>query len=634
MRIFTVRRLCLLLCLLPLLLLPPAASADRAYQTIGADVQRAEVIALADAERAGPDGYDTRLTFREILKGDPALVGQTDTLGLRTLSSESVRVVPNSQGVLVFLDGDWRLPDHDAVIEAYTESADISLVRTLISIYALPDEAKRINALSSHLGEKDPRWHEELFWALGEMRDPANYPLLTGLYPSLAPTEQRQLVKLIGEIGDPRGLPVVFQAARADNYGLRAESLRVMTFQFPGAPGVAEAMRGLLKDPKLVPSAASYLLRDTPNDAELKRLAGPPFVERPRLAVAEDAGESGYSRRAAATALLPKADPALKSRLRRSLLLLLTRDVSQGDWLEAEEAARLLRAFHHTDCLPALLNGLTRPREPYLPDEAWRTAVLAIHDLGPAARTQAADLLVDKIREQGPGRDQPLSLDLDHDNQNFLALAWLGGRADYQEAAQVMDPRFHQMWETYLPLSGIAQARSEADFLLPFLLHPPTWPENAQTMVMTRLGELHEKRAVQPLFESLRANPWYGDYAAQDALIALGGPEVELGALRLIARADAGDARRQAGTILEAHPSSALLPLLRKMIRSPAPDVRGEALYALGRWGTPADLEALVPLADFWTGDRSCHASAMQAVADIRSRQAEAVTRRSLQKSP
>ncbi len=633
MKIFTIRRLCLLLCLLPLLLLPPTASAQRARQTIGAYVQRAEVIALADAEPSGVGGYDIQLTFRQILKGDPALVGETFKRGLR-LSSESIWIKPDAKSVLVLLDGDWRKPDRDAIIQAYTESADISLVRTLISIYALPDEAERINALSSHLGEKDPRWHEELFWALGEMRDPANYPLLTGLYPSLAPTEQRQLVTLIGEIGDSRGLPVVFQAAQANDFWLRSESLRVMTYQFPGAPGVAGAVRGLLKDPKLAPSAAQYLLASAPEDMALKRLAATPRALRPPLAIAEDPSESGYSRRAAATTLLPAADAGLKSRLRRSLLPLLTRDAAEGNWLEAKEAAGLLRAFHHTDCLPALLNGLTQAREPYLPDEAWRTAVLAIHDLGPAARSQAAALLVEKIKEQGPGRNQPLSLDLDHDNQNFLALAWLGGRADYQEAAQVMDPRFHQMWETYLPLVGVAQAHPEGDFLLPFLLHPPAWPVNAQAMVMTRLGELHETRAVQPLFDSLAANPWYGLYAAQDALIAVGGPEVEQGALRLIARADAGDARRQAVAILEAHPSPALLPLLRKMIRSPDPDVRGEALYALGRWGTLADLEALVPLADFWTGDRVNHASAMQAVAGIRSRQAEAVTRRSLRKSP
>jgi len=633
MKIFTVRHMRLLLCLLPLLLLPPTASAQRARQTIGAYVQRAEVIALADAEPSGVGGYDIQLTFRQILKGDPALVGETFKRGLR-LSSESIWIKPDAKSVLVLLDGDWRKPDRDAIIQAYTESADISLVRTLISIYALPDEAERINALSSHLGEKDPRWCDELFWALGDMRDPANYLLLTGLYPSLAPTEQRQLVKLIGEIGDPRGLPVVFQAARADNYGLRAESLRMMTFQFPGAPGVAEAMRGLLLDPKFAPSAASYLLRDTPDDAELKRLVGTPSVARPRLAVAEDTGESGYSRRAAATALLPSADAALKSRLRRSLLPLLARDAAEGNWLEAEEAAHLLRTLHHPECLPALLALLLQKPSAYLPDGAWQTAVQAIRELGPGARSQAAARLLDKIKEQGLDRDQPLSIDTGRDNQYFLALAWLGGRADYQEAAQVMDPRFHQIWETYLPLSGIAQARSEADFLLPFLLHPPAWPENAQAMVMTRLGELHEKRAVQPLFASFATNPWYGVYAAQNALIALGGPEVEQGALRLIARADAGDARRQAFAILEAHPTPALLPLLRRMIRDANPSVRAGALNGLGRLGTPTDLKTLVPMADFWTGDRTNHASAMQAVADIRNRQAEAVTRRFVQKSP
>ena len=608
-----------LLCLLPLLLLTPAASADRASQPLGVYIQQSEIVAVADAEPAGEGGYDTRLTFREILKGDPALAGQSDVRSLPH-SSESVWIAKDAKGVLVLLGADWRKPGQDAVIEAYTKPADIGLVRALIPIYALPTEAGRLQTLISHLADADPRWHEEVFSALARMRDPANYPLLTGLYPALDITEKRQLITLIGTIGDPRGLPTVFEAAHADDFWLRNESLRVLTYQFPGAPGVAEAVRGLLKDPKLAPSAAQYLLAYTPGDAELKKFISPPYVARSPLAVVEDVSESGYSRRADATALLPKADAALKARMRRALLPLLTRDAAQGNWLEAEDAAGLLRTFHHPDCLPALLTLLVQKPGPFLPDKAWRVAAQAIRELGPGARSQASALLLDKIKEQGADRDKPLSLDRDHDNQHFLALAWLGTPSEYQEAKQLMDPRYQEMWATYLPLAGVSQAHSEADFLLPLLLHPPAWPENAQTMVMTRLGALHEKRAVPALLASLATNPWYGLYAAQDALIALGGPEVQQGALRLLAQPGATDARRMAFAILEAHPTPLLLPLLRKMVLDADPAVRADALGGLSRLGTPDDLKTLLPMADFWTGDPINHNSAREAVVEIWSR--------------
>jgi hypothetical protein len=40
----------------------------------------------------------------------------------------------------------------------------------------------------------------------------------------------------------------------------------------------------------------------------------------------------------------------------------------------------------------------------------------------------------------------------------------------------------------------------------------------------------------------------------------------------------------------------------------------------LSRIGTPQDLEVLVPLSDFWTGDRANHYWLMSAIAEIRER--------------
>lgn len=620
------------LCVLALLLLPPPLSAQRLRQTIGAYVGRAEVIALADAEPTGDKGYDTGLTFHEILKGDPHLVGQTYVLDMRTHGIESPFVPHEAKNILVLLDSDWRKPGHDAVVEAYLTPADIALVRALIPIYAMPSEKARIEALRAHISDADPRWQGELFWALGEMRDPVNYPLITGLYPVLDAMGQRKLLTLIGDIGDPRGLPTVLAATRSADPGVRGAAFYVLQFHFPGVPGVADAVRSLLADAKLRPSAAAYLLRYFSHDAPLKAIVdatGTPYSNAEELRakgkVAEsnryyfqviaDPKENGYVRRWSAQWLVPTADAALKARVRPLLLPLLAQNAATGDYIEAEEAAGLLRALHSQECLPALLTMLDQRQNDW--GHSHPIATQAIRELGPAARQQAAAYLLQKIKGMVTQPDTH-SVDFDHDNLYFLELAWIGDKAAYEEVGRVMDKRYQQIWETTLPLAGVAQVTKEGVFLLHLLPQSTTWPRNAQDWIVARLGELHEKRAVPALFQRLVAGRWSASDAAQNALIAIGSPQIRQGAMGLLARPDADSGlRRQALALLAAGPAGTILPVLRRMVRDKDAAVRSDALADLSRYGTADDLATLLPMADFWTGDRPNHYWAMQAVVEI-----------------
>lgn len=137
-----------------LLLLPSSLWAQRAHQTMTAYIQEAAVIAVVDTQA---QGYDTQITFREILKGDPALASQTWICHLAR-SRESVSMPKDAKGILVLLGQDWRKPDNDAVIEAYQSPADIALLRALIAVNALPTERKRVLALRAHISDPDPRW--------------------------------------------------------------------------------------------------------------------------------------------------------------------------------------------------------------------------------------------------------------------------------------------------------------------------------------------------------------------------------------------------------------------------------------------------------------------------------------------
>jgi hypothetical protein len=63
-----------------------------------------------------------------------------------------------------------------------------------------------------------------------------------------------------------------------------------------------------------------------------------------------------------------------------------------------------------------------------------------------------------------------------------------------------------------------------------------------------------------------------------------------------------------------------MLPLLRRMMVEKDFGVKSRALDAIGSFGEPGDLKALIPMADFWTGDRANHDRARVAVAEIRRR--------------
>lgn len=67
--------LCFCLC-------PSQPWAKRSISTIGSNLRAAPLVVIADIQPTGAHGLDILLTFREVLKGDPRKVGQTDTLSL------------------------------------------------------------------------------------------------------------------------------------------------------------------------------------------------------------------------------------------------------------------------------------------------------------------------------------------------------------------------------------------------------------------------------------------------------------------------------------------------------------------------------------------------------------------------
>jgi len=193
----------------------------------------------------------------------------------------------------------------------------------------------------------------------------------------------------------------------------------------------------------------------------------------------------------------------------------------------------------------------------------------------------------------------------------LVALAWLGGEPEFQRTKPIWGDDLHPLW-------GVALQRDEGAFLLQALRTPGKLPAEAVNWIVTRLGELKERRAVSALAQQLQNQSSDVVRSAQEALIRIGGSEVASAAKALLDGKGPAPAREAALNILYGLNGPESLPYLRKAISDD--NLRTTALFLLGNVGTAQDLKVLAPMSDFWTGDRQWHYWFMLATAEIRER--------------
>ena len=143
-------------------------------------------------------------------------------------------------------------------------------------------------------------------------------------------------------------------------------------------------------------------------------------------------------------------------------------------------------------------------------------------------------------------------------------------------------------------------------------------PSEATEWIAMRLGDLKEARAIDSLTGLLGTPMWFVTQSSQDALIRIGGDQVAAAAVRLLAGGGPADPRLAALNVLHGVKGAGALPQIRAALADKA--LRTTALNLLARVGTAEDLKVLIPMSDFWTGDRDAHYWAMQAVGEIRAR--------------
>jgi HEAT repeat protein len=611
-----------------LLTFAACAQACRLHRPMGDYVREAELIVLADTQKGGEHGYDTVASVTKVIKGDPKLVGTKILLGM-TMSTGDAHVPVPATKVAILLRKNWRKQKQWPVLEAYTKAEEIAALRTLVGIYGLPTERQRLLALGKKALAGNAYCMAQLLPDLKNMRDPDNFDVMTALYSDLAGADQAKLVEIMASTGDPRAVPPLLKAMQSSDKKVSGIAASHLWWNFPGAPGVTEAFEKALTKKHLARRAARYLRkrRDDPALDEIKinktretswmragRLGDTKAGRAAYLAMIEDGKESRYVRCSSATKLLPNAGTAEKERIRKALLPQLLIDAGGDNYIHANQAARILRGLHHADCLEALLALV--PRVDFLYRKAARTATLAIGELGPEARKQAVARLMEDIGSGTKKRQNERIRTL-----YMLQLVWLGDKESLGKFENIIPESWESTWAALCPLQLLTNEKDEGTSLVRLLEKPEGLPPIAREWVVFCLGDRKEKRAVKVLAATLsRELDWTLTRGARDALICIGGPEVENEMIKLLTHKDRNRVRPAAIEVLFRLQGDRACDLARRMLREDDFGVKDQAMTHLMNRGTVDDLALLLPYCDYWKADRSTHYWAMQAVNNIRDR--------------
>jgi HEAT repeat protein len=568
------------------------AMASRAYVPIGDQVRRAVVVALADTRPADPARRTTILTLREIIKGDPTLMGE-EIIVTRSMSTAAVALPREASGIAVLLVENWKTQD-EPLLEAYQQAHEIEALRGLVAIYERVSERAQLLALKERITEANPLFRKQIFQDLTRMREAGNFDILLNLFPKGEEATQREVVALLGQIGDLRGVPTLISALNSPHQSVALDAATALSYPFRGAPGVTEAFRRVLSTPPppqhehLKYSAEWYLKSyDVELAAKFEARRNPYQRASDRLQSGDEAGarpffdlilsdpaqtESLASFSSDWIARIIQNEPDKADEIRRALLPVLTRYSREDNYLQAISAAKLLVELQHPDSDAPLLD-LLKKADNFLFDTSTRTAAYALFDRGAACREQVVNLL--KARKDWP----------------------------------VLQPLFEEFADEGHSLTTLLQSGLDGGKTL-----------GAEDWIIHRLGALREQRAVETLIQYLIKRPWSDPYVAIEALTKIGGAEVEAAALGLLNDPDENGVRRQATDLIFRLQDARALPLARRMLTEADFGFKSSAALFLARHGTPEDLNWLVPLSDFWTGDRANHSWLMSAVSEIRHR--------------
>lgn len=610
-----------------------------AAQSFGESVGQSNLIVLGEYKTDG------KISVQTVLKGNQSFVGKTISLpepirmGCR---SAPVPTIKNA-AVLLRLKNDSS-HDTESAIAIFDTPDDISFLKYLVPIYSKKSEHNRLVALSKLFTEHEafdakqferdpqPLFKKEFFWAIKQMREPANFELVKSLYlkPTLDSKDKLVLQEWFAETRDNRAIPILIDALKSKDSSLAQNAASNLIWYYPcTATDAALTMIANSAPKNMQPSIARYLQGRGIKTAEVIDALPPPtpFQKAEELrqkgkskeaakvyqSILESNEKNGYIIRAAALATLPYIDSESKERIIKSRIEWFTHDAATGNYLEATDTAEILRQLHSPKCMDGLISLLSRRDTIF--SKANKIATFAIVDLGPEARRKASEALLNEIKTT-------LSSSNNSEEQTrlLLELAWTKQPGDYEKAQKLIasKPNWSSSWATTEPLLKGLEASNERSCLIQLLKQKPTLSSIAIDWIVYRLGDLREARATDAILE-LFTSPSYSPATISDALTRIGGPEL-IEKIETIALNSKSLYQGPAIEILTNCQKEQALPTLRKVLKTGSLEGKVRSLAGMSRYGNCEDRKILIPMADYWTGERNIHYWLMQALTEIQNR--------------
>ncbi len=596
---------------------------------MGDYIRSSPLIVIGDVASLGAPKFESVVVVREVVKGE-AQVGEHITI---PSDGTSRYIVPREAQNAAVLFAPPAKEKHDSSVEeVYQQPEEIEALRALVGVYKLPTERAQLLALQKRVQQANPFFGTQLVADFARMRQPQNFDIVLSSFPLLDVAHEGTLIQLLERIGDERALPLLLATLESPEHTVRYYAGHALTYGFPGAPGVTETFRRLAQNPTTRDAALPYLAKHDPGLIATLPPPAPTLWQRGHVQL--DSGQVAAARETffsliekqrdtdwgtldAARTLVPLLDEAGKARLR---LWLATSLEHEDSYLDAQSGIALLQTLPDQSNIPTLLHLLYDPQEgPYSAwDGATRAATFALVDLGPAAKQKALAQVLARMKTRlMPG----VQLRFNEETLYLCQLAWLADDRTWQSVMAELPTALSAQMKALQPLRDAATSKNEAVALAALL--PDTedrWQGDSNRWIIDRLGELRDPVAVVPLFGELKRGLFSGSSGdIKAALTRIGGPTVEAGALVLL-RSEPAELRRSGMDILRALQGEKMRPLLRRMLSEPNFGDREHAIFLLGYVGTPDDLPLLLPLADFWKGDRDLQSSAATASAEIRDR--------------
>ena len=616
-----------------------------AQQSYGENIDQADLIVIADYQASGT------IIVKQVLKGDKSWLGKTIKLTSPINMGCRQQLVPSIKNAAVLLHSNSK--KEFSVVEIYDTPDQIAFLRCFVPIYANNSnspktERLKIMALSklftstnnnTNEFEVDPSatFKKEFLCALGTMRQPENFEIVKELYlrTDLPAKDKLSLQEWMANTGDKRVIPVLYHALKSNDKFVNSDAVSRLTYNYQSAetdktiaaaynslPEASKPMaarylikRGankLVNSPGLVLNSAAATLTPFQKAAELEHQGKTKEAQALYLSILESKEDNSYAVPVAMNKVLAGAEGQTK--VLQSRLAWLNKFAINSNYLEAQDAALILRRLNNADCLEALMAIIQKRQSMF--SKADQTATFAIVELGASARKRATALLLKEIESN-------LTLAQKPDEQTLLLLELAFIQENNDQLVDKLVARNSTWLGSYTqlqPLLSGLPSKDEGQFLVQKLKEQKLQPQ-ALDWIIFRLGDLKETRAIDALMVEFEKPYSYSASAAKEALekIAKNQTAANQIALKLKAIALNSTSLSQANAIelLAAIEGEKSLPMVRQIIKNGQLDAKVRALNIISRLGQKQDLAILLPMSNYWTGDRRLHYWVMQAIGEL-----------------